>query len=98
MLGWVLCGWRLVTPSLGQEDAEQGGFPLGSPLLAEFGRSLWMPYCGRVGRWGMSSSPLSALHFCVGLGESLAVWPYPHHATFYVPGPGIQQETPQTYS
>ena len=21
MLGWVLCGWRLVTPSLGQEDA-----------------------------------------------------------------------------
>lgn len=99
MLGlWMMGGWRLVTLSLDREDAEQGGLTLGSSLLAAFGRSLWMRYRGRVGRWEMSSSPLSALHFCEALSESLATWPYPHHATFCVPGPGIQQETPQTYS
>lgn len=99
MLGlWTMGGWRLVTLSLDREDAEQRGLPLGSSLLAEFGRSLWMRYRGRVGRWEMSSSPLSALHFCVALSESLAMWPYPHHATFCVPGHGIQQETPQAYS
>ena len=47
---WMMGVWRLVTLSLDREDAEQGGLLLGSSLSAEFGRSLWMRYRGRVGR------------------------------------------------
>ena len=58
------------------------------------------PLDGRVGKQETSSSPRSALHFCVALSESLATLGLCGHICvmppFRVPGPGIQQGTPQT--